>query len=112
MSGLQGGGANWVRRAAMLAPLISGLALLMPPPASAQPAQKVPEAESQDPKSTPGTKRPEQLGDKLARSEGVIEPPESVDPEMQKRPPEPAPNKMPVIPPPGTPGGDENARPK
>ena len=50
------------------------------------------------------------LSDKLARSGGVICPPEHVDPEIkQTTPPGGA---MPVIPPPGSPGGDQSIHPK
>ena len=52
----------------------------------------------------------EQLGDKLARSDGVLCPPTNVDPAM--RAPAPETGKMPVIPPPGSPGGDPSLRPK
>ncbi|MBW7963646.1 hypothetical protein [Bradyrhizobium sp. BR 10261] len=60
--------------------------------------------------TTTGQSR-EPLGDKLAKSEGVLCPPAGVDPEMHA----PAPStdgKMPVIPPPGSPGGDPNVKPK
>ncbi len=50
------------------------------------------------------------LGDKLARSDGVLCPPSNVDPAM--RAPAPETGKMPVIPPPGSPGGDPSVRPK
>ena len=49
------------------------------------------------------------LSDKLAASKGVICPP-SVDPHMQQRPPEGG--TMKVIPPPGSPGGDQRLQPK
>jgi hypothetical protein len=50
------------------------------------------------------------LGDKLARSGGVICPPEHVDPEIkQSTPPCGA---KPVIPQPGSPGGDQSIHPK
>jgi hypothetical protein len=52
----------------------------------------------------------EPLGDKLAKSEGVLCPPSGVDPEI--RAPTPDTGKTPVIPPPGSPGGDPNIRPK
>ena len=50
------------------------------------------------------------LSDKLAKSDGVLCPPSNVDPEMRA----PAPNvgSTPVIPPPGSPGGDQTVRPK
>ena len=52
----------------------------------------------------------EPLGDKLAKSDGVLCPPSGVDPEI--RAPTPDAGNMPVIPPPGTPGGNPNVRPK
>lgn len=58
----------------------------------------------------PGGERGEPLGDKLAKSDGVLCPPVGVDPEI--RAPTPATGNMPVIPPPGSPGGDRSVRPK
>ena len=52
----------------------------------------------------------EPLGDKLARSDGVLCPPAGVDPEIRARTPDAG--KTPVIPPPGSPGGDQTIRPK
>jgi hypothetical protein len=52
----------------------------------------------------------EALGDKLARSNGVLCPPSGVDPEM--RAPTPDTGNTPVIPPPGSPGGNQNVQPK
>jgi hypothetical protein len=49
------------------------------------------------------------LSDKLASSKGIICPP-SIDPHMQQRPPEGG--AMKVIPPPGSPGGNQNVQPK
>ncbi len=60
--------------------------------------------------STTGQAR-EPLGDKLARSDGVLCPPGGVDPEMRAAPPDTGGN-TPVIPPPGSPGGDPSVRPK
>jgi hypothetical protein len=51
----------------------------------------------------------ENLSDKLARNEGVLCPP-NVDPEIKA--PTPETGKMPVIPPPGSPGGDQTVKPK
>jgi hypothetical protein len=50
------------------------------------------------------------LSDKLAQSKGVICPPAGVDREMQVAPPDGG--KLRVIPPPGTPGGDQGVQPK
>lgn len=60
--------------------------------------------------STTGQSPSEPLGDRLAKSEGVLCPPANVDPEM--RAPAPDVGKTPVIPPPGSPGGDPSLRPK
>jgi hypothetical protein len=52
----------------------------------------------------------EPLSDKLARSDGVLCPPAGVDPQM--RAPTPDAGNTPIIPPPGSPGGDPTIRPK
>ena len=58
--------------------------------------------------SKPGDGR--SLSDKLAQSEGVICPPPRVDPEIHL--PTPPGGAMQVIPPPGSPGGDQSVQPK
>ncbi|WP_213775908.1 hypothetical protein [Bradyrhizobium sp. dw_78] len=62
------------------------------------------------PEGTTTGQSQEPLGDRLAKSDGVLCPPAGVDPAMRA----PAPNEgnMPVIPPPGSPGGDPDIRPK
>jgi len=50
-------------------------------------------------------------GSDLGRSGGVIIPPAGVDPGMKRTPPASG-ARMPVIPPPGTPGGDPSITPK
>jgi hypothetical protein len=50
--------------------------------------------------------------ERLDRSQGVIRPPAGVDPGMQVPPPDPGSQRTPVIPPPGTPGGDPTIEPK
>ncbi len=47
----------------------------------------------------------------LSRSGGVVVPPSGVDPAMKRTPPSSG-AKMPIIPPPGTPGGDQSIKPK
>jgi hypothetical protein len=49
------------------------------------------------------------LSDKLAQTDGVICPPD-IDPDIKAPTPQAGP--MPVIPPPGSPGGDPTVRPK
>jgi hypothetical protein len=86
------------------------------PPAPATPPQATAPPPSQKPSNcansdmTVGQSR-EPLGDKLARSDGVLCPPSGVDPEIRAPTPDSG-AKTPVIPPPGSPGGDPNVRPK
>jgi len=58
----------------------------------------------------PDSRAGEPLSDKLARTDGVICPP-NVDPEIKAPTPQSG-NRMPVIPPPGSPGGDPSIQPK
>jgi hypothetical protein len=60
--------------------------------------------------ATPGATTGESLSEKLARTDGVICPPPNVDPDI--RVPTPDAGVTPVIPPPGSPGGDPTIRPK
>ena len=91
------------------------------PPAQTAPpsAQRAANCAPMQQPSRPGAAAPEgtttgqntaPLGDKLAKSDGVLCPPAGVDPEM--RAPTPDAGKTPVIPPPGSPGGDPSVRPK
>jgi hypothetical protein len=112
--------------------LVSCVLLAMPaaafaqaPPTRATPAQQTappppldavncapmtPDGTTSTEHSTVGRAGGEPLGDKLARSDGVLCPPSNVDPAMRAHAPETG--KMPVIPPPGSPGGDPTVRPK
>jgi hypothetical protein len=83
------------------------------PPASVDncaPMQPVPPRGMVVPEGTTTGQRAEPLGDKLAKSDGVLCPPAGVDPEI--RAPTPDTGNTPVIPPPGSPGGNPNLRPK
>jgi hypothetical protein len=107
---------------ALIAAPVVGFAQAPPSPATPPPQTAPPPPSKQTncaPMQQPGTPAPEgqttgqsrePLGDKLARSEGVLCPPPGVDPEM--RAPTPEGGNTPVIPPPGTPGGDQSVRPK
>jgi hypothetical protein len=74
------------------------------------PMQPRPNSGAAVPEGTTTGQRAEPLGDKLARSDGVLCPPAGVDPEIHA--PAPDAGKTPVIPPPGSPGGDPTIRPK
>ena len=78
--------------------------------ANCAPMQPAPHSGTAAPEGTTTGQRAEPLGDKLARSDGVLCPPAGVDPEMHA--PAPDTGKTPVIPPPGSPGGDPSIRPK
>ena len=54
----------------------------------------------------------EPLGRQLSRSKGVIQPPAGIDPGIETPAPQPNTRTMPVIPPPGSPGGDPSIQPK
>jgi hypothetical protein len=78
--------------------------------ADCTPTKSLPQQGSIAPQGTTTGQSSEPLGDKLARSDGVLCPPAGVDPQM--RAPTPDTGNMPVIPPPGGPGGDPTIRPK
>ena len=83
------------------------------PPARAtncEPMQQPPHPSVAVPEGTTTGQRAEPLSDKLARSDGVLCPPPGIDPEI--RAPTPETGNTPVIPPPGSPGGDPTIRPK
>jgi hypothetical protein len=64
-----------------------------------------------DTHETQGSAGPkDSLSDKLARTDGVICPPPEIDPDMHQ--PAPGGGATPVIPPPGSPGGDPSVQPK
>jgi hypothetical protein len=95
--------------------LVSCLFLsVVPGELNAQPAGKdLPKTSLQDPNSKrPDTRPGETLSQRLDRNDGVITPPSGTDPGISVPAPVPNPNSTPVIPPPGTPGGDQSVRPK
>jgi hypothetical protein len=117
---------------AMNRPLVFGLALISaaiaspaivlaqaPPKVMAQAGHRDPEACHEAPATigrgqgsdidvkTPGDRT---LSDQLAQSSGVICPPPHVDSEIHH--PAPPGGTMPVIPPPGSPGGNPDVKPK
>jgi hypothetical protein len=86
-------------------------------PASAQssrdaPAQNAvvcpPDVKGEPPTVGSGDSKP--LSDKLAQSKGVICPPSGLDRDMEVRPP--AAGELKVVPPPGSPGGNQDVQPK
>jgi hypothetical protein len=114
---LLGSFAEWTAVIASLA-LIAGIVVATVRVAPAQdrapqaPALQKPEADA--PKQSPSLPATgESLSERLGRADGVIKPPSGVDPGMHVAPKDPsAGSTMPVIPPPGSPGGDQSIRPK
>jgi hypothetical protein len=79
--------------------------------ADCAPTQADPQQGTLQPRDTKTTgQAAEPLSDKLAKSDGVLCPPSGVDAEIHA--PTPNTGTMPVIPPPGSPGGDPSIRPK
>jgi hypothetical protein len=78
--------------------------------ANCGPTKPVPPRGTIAPEGSTTSQTSEALGDKLAKSDGVLCPPSGVDPEI--RAPTPDAGNTPVIPPPGSPGGDPTVRPK
>src|SRR5580658_1906616 len=101
-------------RSTALAPLLllslgAGFAAAQTPPAQPNPAapQAAQGCAPAGGGATVGSDQPgANLSDKLARSNGVLCPPPGVDPDIRVPPPQGGVLK--VVPPPGTPGGDQN----
>ena len=74
------------------------------------PTQTNPQQGTLSPNGTTTSQNSEPLSDKLAKSDGVLCPPGGVDTDMHV--PTPDAGTTPVIPPPGSPGGDQTVRPK
>lgn len=84
--------------------VIGGIVVSAPIANAETPTQK-PDASAKDSGDAP-------LSKKLDKNKGVIQPPEGVDPGMHQQPPAKTGDKMPVIVPPGEPGGDQSIQPK
>lgn len=79
---------------------------LAPPNAPSPPPEQIaPDANGRS------TAQAGNLSDKLSRQQGTLQPP-NVDPGINAAPPARGATGMPVIPPPGTPGGNQKVVPK
>lgn len=97
--------------AAVTALALSSAAFAQSPqsdPKACNPGERLQQTD-QGPKA-PATTTGENLSDKLARTDGVICPPPNAGRDMKV--PAPETGKTPVIPPPGSPGGDQSVQPK
>jgi len=75
-------------------------------------AAKEPPAAGANDKTTETKPKDEPLSKKLDKNDGVLKPPQGVDPGIHQSPPAHTGDKMPVIVPPGKPGGDQSIQPK
>jgi hypothetical protein len=76
------------------------------------PDRTIPEKIAPAEPTTTGSTTGETLSDKLERTDGVIRPPAGMDPGITAPAPVPNPGTTPVIPPPGSPGGDPTVIPR
>lgn len=85
-------------------------------PTPGDPKRTIPEEIEKTPRqSVPragGPSADETLSEQLDRNQGVIKPPQGVDPGIKVPAPVPNPNSTPVIPPPGSPGNPSPVQPK
>jgi hypothetical protein len=105
-----------MRNGLLIAGLVSvGVLGVVPALAQSQGGSTL-QAPNPDTQKTPTPSLPntgETLSKKLERSDGVIQPPAGIDPGATVAPRDPgAGSAMPVIPPPGSPGGDQSIKPK
>lgn len=98
----------------MIRTILIAVSICVASVANAQPAQNCTptQATPGDSGITTQGKTGEALGDKLAKSDGVLCPPQTGASDMRVPAPDAGASKMPVIPPPGSPGGDPSVRPK
>lgn len=82
----------------------AGATVTTTPPPPDQPQSQIPEKQAPPLENSPNE-------NKFQREDGVIKPPGDVDPNMTEKPPE-TDGRMPIIPPPGSPGGDPSLKPK
>lgn len=78
--------------------------------ATAPPAQSAAPQKANDAADAKSADIP--LSKKLDENKGVLKPPQGVDPGIHQPPPAQTGDKMPVIVPPGEPGGDQSIQPK
>ncbi len=96
--------------------LLSSIGFAQTPPAPVSPPEVMePPSESLAPPPDPSrddTHPRDPLSKELRKGEGVLEAPRSVDPGIEKGVPKDFKGKMPIIPPPGEPGGRQDIQPK
>jgi hypothetical protein len=92
--------------------VLAGMGLLIATAQAQTPKPKVAPPPAETPPSKDSVAPTNPLSEQLSRSGGVIKPPENVDRKIEAPTPDPGARSMPIVPPPGTPGGDPNVKPK
>lgn len=101
------------RRAAASFAAVLAVAWIAPSAVYAGAQQDTPQSAPRDPRAPAEERRSDEtLSDRLDRNNGVLHPPAGVDPKITVPAPDPNPHSTPVIPPPGTPGGNPSVVPK
>jgi hypothetical protein len=101
-------------RSLKVLPVVLGIAMLAAPEGRAMAAETgaLPDQNAPSQFDQQAGRRGDQtLSERLDRSDGVIRPPSRVDPQMHVTPPATG-DKMPIVPAPGSPGGNPNVQPK
>ena len=91
---------------------LAGLGLLIATAQAQTPKPKPPPPTAETPPGEETATPSNPLSEQLSRSGGVIKPPENVDRKIEAPTPDPGAHSMPIVPPPGAPGGDPNVKPK
>jgi hypothetical protein len=100
------------RRAALTTVLVLAIAVGGGSALKAAPQGNHPPGADEHTEQAPPANSGESLSDRLDRNKGVINPPPTGDADIETTVPNPDPGTTRVIPPPGTPGGDQSVEPK
>lgn len=118
---------RYPKLAGLAALLLSAAAQAQTPPAQTTPQAQPPQSQERKvvperpgdqvpqgrvPQEKPPGSGTSSLSEQLSNSGGVIHPPTRIDKPMTAPTPDPGARSTPVIPPPGTPGGNPDVKPK
>ena len=101
-----------IGRAALTMAVVVAIAIASPTALNAAPQGKDPPGSEDQTEQGGQTNSGGNLSEQLDRSKGVIHPPPTGDTGIETTVPNPDAGTLKVIPPPGTPGGDESVEPK
>ena len=101
-----------MKRVALTTAIVVAVVIATATALNAAPQGKDPPGSEDQTEQGEQTNSGDNLSDELDRSKGVIHPPPTGDAEIETTVPNPNPGTLKVIPPPGTPGGDQSVEPK